>query len=82
MCLFFITWEMRNFLPIEFVGNSNFNFIQHVQNVKFCQSNAVRDVLDVQDVSSCYRMQVHKLNTTATEQMIDDMLKLHVPLTR
>lgn len=75
---------MRNFLPIEFVGNSNFNLIQHIQNVKFCQSNAVRDVLDVQDVSSgsCYRMHVHKLNTTATEQMIDDVLKLHVPLTR
>lgn len=32
---------MRNSLPVEFVGNSNFNFIQHIQNVKFCQSNAV-----------------------------------------
>lgn len=37
----FITWEMRNSFSIEFVGDSNFNFIKHIQNVKFCQSNAV-----------------------------------------
>lgn len=34
---------MGNPFPIEFVGNSNFNFIQHIKNVKFCQSNAVRE---------------------------------------
>lgn len=32
---------MGNSFPIEFVGDSNFNFIQDIQNVKFCQSNAV-----------------------------------------
>lgn len=35
---------MGNSFPIEFVGNPNFNFIQHIQNVKFCQSNAVGQV--------------------------------------
>lgn len=35
---------MRNSFSIEFVGDSHFNFIQHVQNVKFCQSNAVGQV--------------------------------------
>lgn len=35
---------MGNSFPIELVSNSNFNFIQHVQNVKFCQSNAVKQV--------------------------------------
>lgn len=39
-----ITWEMGNSFPIEFVGNSDFNFIQHIQNVKFCQSNAAKQV--------------------------------------
>lgn len=33
---------MGNSFSIEFIGNSNFNFIQHIQNVKFCQSNAAR----------------------------------------
>lgn len=45
MYVFFqITWEMGNPFPIEFVGNANFNFIQYIQNVKFCQSNAVGQV--------------------------------------
>lgn len=33
---------MGNSFSIEFVGYSNFDFIQHIQNVKFCQSNAVK----------------------------------------
>lgn len=33
---------MGNSLPIKFVGNANFDFIQHVQNVKFCQGNAAQ----------------------------------------
>lgn len=41
LCGRWITREMGNSFPIEFVCNSNFNFIQHIQNVKFCQSNAV-----------------------------------------
>lgn len=39
-----ITWEMGNPFPIEFVGYANFNFIQYIQDVKFCQSNAVGQV--------------------------------------
>ena len=35
---------MGNSFPIEFVGNSNFNFIQHIQNIKFSQSNAVEQI--------------------------------------
>lgn len=35
---------MRNSFPIEFVGNPNFNFIQHIQNIKFSQSNAVGQI--------------------------------------
>lgn len=38
---------MGNPFSIEFVGNSNFNFIQHIQNVEFCQSNAVGQVSSV-----------------------------------
>lgn len=44
---------MWNSFPIEFVCNPNFNFIQHIQNVKFCQSNAVGQV-------KCQRKCVHK----------------------
>lgn len=32
---------MRNSFAIELVCHSNFNFIQDIQNVKFCQGNAV-----------------------------------------
>lgn len=35
-----LTWEVRNPFPVELVGDANFDFIQHVQNVEFCQSNA------------------------------------------
>lgn len=40
----YVTWEMGNSFSIEFVGNPNLDFIQHIQNVKFCQSNAVGGV--------------------------------------
>lgn len=36
------TWEMGNSFAIDFVGHSYFDLIQHIKDVKFCQSNALR----------------------------------------
>ena len=35
------TWKVGNSFSIDFVCYSNFNLIQHIQNVEFCQGNSV-----------------------------------------
>lgn len=37
-----MTWKVGDSLSVQFIGNSNFDFVKHIQNVKFCQSNAVK----------------------------------------
>lgn len=42
---------MGNSFSIKFVGNPNFNFIQDIKNIKFCQSNAIKKVKSLYDIN-------------------------------
>lgn len=70
---------MGNSFPIEFVGNPDFNFIQHIQNVKFCQSNAAKQV--TLSLDSCWTCISVTTMSHAVAQMLVQCSSIQQPQT-